>query len=368
MNSNPTTTLKSLAERAAGSTTVSNPFQMGAASGNSGGAMAVATQARESAEILALYSMAERFPRNQIRAADRVRNAFARPSLAAEAQYQFARGGNDITGPSIRSAEAIAQQWGNMSNGWRELSRSVDADGVGVSEVEAYSIDLESRTRESITFQVRHWRDTKRGGYPLRDERDIYELCANAAQRRKRACILANIPGDITEMAMQQVAVTLTANADTSPEAVAKLVEAFAPFGVKARHIEQRIQRRLDAITPAQIISLRRIYASLRDDMSQPPEWFDMNDETHSGAASPATEPSTQRARTAARKAAPQDQSPPPAEDAQPSLSYAGFVDQLQNATSEESAALVLDEARGVLNDEMANELAAVYQRRWASA
>ena len=70
MNSNPTTTLKSLAERAAGSTTVSNPFQMGAASGNSGGAMAVATQARESAEILALYSMAERFPRNQIRAAD----------------------------------------------------------------------------------------------------------------------------------------------------------------------------------------------------------------------------------------------------------------------------------------------------------
>lgn len=46
---------------------------------------------------------------------------------------------------------------------------------------------------------------------------------------------------------------------------------------------------------------------------------------------------------------------------------YAQFADQLQKATSEESAALVLDEARGVLNVEMQGELAELFRRKWPS-
>ena len=217
---------------------------------------------------------------------DRILNAFSRPKLAEKAQYQFARGGTDITGPSIRAAEAIGQQWGNMDSGWREVARGVDPNSVPYSEIEAFCIDLQARNVKRLQFIVKHWRDTKSGGYLLKDERDVYELCANQAQRRVRACILASIPGDVTEAAMDQAEVTLKASADTSPEAMAKLVTAFSAFGVGKEAIEKRIQRRLDTIQPAQVIALRRIYASLRDDMSTPRDWFEV------AGAAPGSEPS----------------------------------------------------------------------------
>jgi hypothetical protein len=168
--------------------------------------------------------------------------------------------------------------WGNLSFGFREISRGIAQDGVPFSEVEAFCWDMEAGNRQPLQFIVRHWRDTTRGGYKITDERDIYELVANQAQRRKRACILALVPGDVVEAAMNQADVTLRTKADTSPEAMAKMVEAFAPFGVTKEHIEKRIQRRLDSIQPAQVVMLKPVYASLRDDMSTPADWFEMEE------------------------------------------------------------------------------------------
>lgn len=236
------------------------------------------SQSRELAETQAKYMMAQHFPRDVVANMDKILNAFTRPALAEKSQYQFARGGSDIVGPSIRAAEAIAQQWGNMEFGFREVSRGTGEDGVPYSEVEAFATDLENRNRRPLQFIVKHWRDTKSGGYKLKDERDVYELIANQAQRRVRACIIAMIPGDVIDAAMQQAEVTLRTKADTSPEAMVKMVEAFAVFGVTREHIEKRIQRRLDAIQPAQVVMLKRVYASLRDDMSSPGDWFDMDD------------------------------------------------------------------------------------------
>ena len=248
-------------------------------------------QSRELAETQTKYLMAERFPRDEVAAMDRILNAFSRQTLAEKAAYQFARGGSDISGPSIRAAEAIAQQWGNMDSGWRELQRSVDQGGVPFSEVEAFCIDLQGRNTKRLQFIVKHWRDTKKGGYKLTDERDIYELCANQAQRRLRACIIASIPGDVTEAAMAQAETTLRTKADTSPEAMQKMVAAFEPFGVTREQIEKRIQRRLDAIQPAQVVSLKRIYASLRDDMSTPADWFDVDESAAGSPPPPAPKP-----------------------------------------------------------------------------
>ncbi|WP_298236525.1 hypothetical protein [uncultured Azohydromonas sp.] len=257
---------------------VQNPFDTAPGNARSGtdGAGARAMQARESAEVMALAMMAKRFPRDVIRATDRIRNAFTRQTLAEKAQYQYSRGGTDVVGPSIRAAEACAQQWGALSSGWREISRYVGPDGVGVSEIEAFCLDHETNNREVIQFFVRHWRDTKHGGYRLKDERDIYELCANQAARRKRACILAQIPGDVIEMAMEQASATLRAKADTSPEGLKRLLDTFAgEFGVTKEQIERRIQRRIESIQPAQVVGLKRIYVSLRDEMSTVADWFE---------------------------------------------------------------------------------------------
>ena len=234
------------------------------------GAVAAAGEAREVAEVRAAMSVAQMYPRDQRRSMDRILNACARPTLAEKALYAFARGGQEITGPSIRLAEAIAQGWGHLQFGMREL-----AAGAGESEVEAYCWDMETNVRKSVQFRVSHTRHTKQGAKLLTDPRDIYETVANNGSRRVRACILAVIPGDVVEAAVEACSSTLSNHVDITPDKLASMLEKFAAFGVTKEQIEKRIQRRLDTILPAQVLSLGRIYNSLRDGMSKPGEWFE---------------------------------------------------------------------------------------------
>jgi len=251
-----------------------------------GGAMAGAISAREAQNAQIAMLAAKRFPRDEKSALDRILNACCRESLAAVAIYQYSRGGTDIQGPSIRLAEAIAQHWGNIESGWREIDRFKDAAGIGVSVVEAFAWDLQSNYRVPRVFNVRHWRDTRSGGYALTDERDIYELCANQAARRVRACLLSVIPGDVVEEAQRQCDSTLAATADVSPEAQKKILDHFqSKHGVTRDQIEKLIQRRMDAITPAQVVRLKKIAESIKDGMSTPSDWFEPVEKTAAEAA-----------------------------------------------------------------------------------
>lgn len=266
------------------------------------GALANAEQQRSIAEVQARMIIARANPRDALKAMDLILRDCTRPTLAMGALYQYARGGSSVTGPSIRLAEAIAQRWGNIASGIKEVARS-----GGYSECVAYAWDLESGYYDERQFQVRHWRDTKGGGYALTDERDIYELIANMGQRRKRAVMLTVIPGDVVEAAVEQCESTLTTSADTSPEALARIAAAFEQFGVSRTQIEKRCQCRLEAIRPAQVVQLRKIYASLKDGMSEAVDWFEApngawaaNEEMHAANAAP----SQTQARTAPRKAA----------------------------------------------------------------
>lgn len=227
---------------------------------------------RAMAEVQGAIVLAKKFPRNQIEAMDRIAVACQRPGLAEQALYTYSRGGTEITGPSIRLAEAIAQNWGNVQFGIKELEQR-----NGESTVEAFCWDMETNVRQVKTFQVKHERYTKKGSYKLEDPRDIYELAANQGARRLRACILGIIPGDVIESAVSQCEQTLKAKADTSPEALKKLVDAFSAYSITKDQIEKRIQRRLDTITAAQLIQLRKIYNSLKDGMSAPADWFEMS-------------------------------------------------------------------------------------------
>lgn len=239
-----------------------------------GGALMEVESNRAVAEVQAMVLMAKRFPRDQKTATDRIMIECQRPSLAEHAIYSYARGGSSITGPSIRTAEMLARNWGNIDAGIKELSRS-----AGQSEMMAYCIDLETNYKQSRVFTVLHVRETKKGSYALSESRDIAETLQNQAARRLRGVILACIPGDIVDMAVSQCEKTLKATADTSPEALKKLMDAFAVFGVTKDQLEKRIQRRLDTITPAQLISLRNIYNSLKDGMSSSADFFEISAE-----------------------------------------------------------------------------------------
>ena len=113
-----------------------------------------------------------------------------------------------------------------------------DGRSNGYSECVAYARDLETGYYDERQFQVKHWRDTKKGGYALTEERDIYEVIANMGQRRKRAVLLTVIPGDVADAAVRQCEETLQTHADTSPDAVRALLEAFLGFGVTKGQIE----------------------------------------------------------------------------------------------------------------------------------
>jgi hypothetical protein len=238
------------------------------------GALTQIESSRAVQEVQAALVISKRFPRDERAALDRILNACTRPGLANAAVYQYARGGSDISGPSIRLAETIAQNWGNLQFGIRELEQT-----DGESTVEAFCWDTESNTRQTKIFQVPHLRyrrADKGGSVKLDDPRDVYELIANQGARRLRACILGIIPGDVIESALQQCETTMAADADTSPEAQKKIIAAFEKYGVKKEQIEAKIQRRMDSITPAQVVNLRKIMASLKDGMSQASEWFGM--------------------------------------------------------------------------------------------
>lgn len=343
-------------------------------------------QSRELAEMQVTYLMAQQFPRDPAKAMNRILDAFTRLSLAEKSQYEYSRGGTEIRGPSIKAMEAIAAEWENIDVTWRILSRGVDARGIPFSEVEASATDTQTRTRKRIAFIVSHWRDTKTGGYKLTDERDVYELCANMAQRRVRACIEAVIPTDVIEAAMAQADTTLQ-KIDTSPEAIQKMLAAFEPFGVTRAHIEKRIQRDLLTIKKTQMVSLKRIYASLRDGMSAPAEWFDMpaaptqasGTAQHFGDAVSKTETIKSRMRERGAPAHSAESKPEPAGAKPPEddegkagesrpgdapATYAEIAEAFREAQTTEEVDAVADLIRSVPDEEQRDELKAMYRQR----
>lgn len=253
---------------------VLNPFGNGATAVSStmpsGAVMQSSDAARSVAEVQAALMIARMNPRDQRVSMDRIINVCTRSSLAESAIYSYPRGGQSVTGPSIRLAEAIAQQWGNMQFGIRELSSNSKQ-----SEVQAFAWDVETNVRREVTFTVPHIRYTRRGGQKLEDPRDVYEMVANQGARRLRACILAVIPGDVVEAAVMQCSKTLATTVDVSKEGIKKMVDTFKDkFGVTQEQIEEFFGCRAEAINGPQMVRLRGIYASLRDGMSSPADWF----------------------------------------------------------------------------------------------
>jgi hypothetical protein len=313
-------------------------------------AVANTDQQRAVAEVQAAMMIARMNPRDPIAAVDRILNACTRPTLANAAVYNYSRGGSDISGPSIRLAEAMAQSWGNMQFGIRELDQS-----GGASTVQAFAWDVETNTRREVTFQVPHVRHTRAGTKKLEDPRDVYEMVANQGSRRLRACILAVIPGDVTEAAVAQCEMTMHASADISPEGVAKLLQAFSAYGVTKAHIEKRIQRRVEAIQPAQVVSLRKIYASLKDGMSAASDWFDAADEQSDTQQADRTAAMKERARQNKQQANRKQQAD--------TMTYAQVASMIEASKDQDTLEIARDMIRLVSDEQQREELAAIGRR-----
>jgi hypothetical protein len=229
---------------------------------------------RAAQEVQAAMVIAKKFPRDVNAAYTRILQGCKRKALAEQSAYAFPRGGSKVSGPSIRLAEHLAQNWGNFESGVIELERREDE-----SSAMAYAWDLETNSRDVKVFTVKHIRDrgeSKGGSQQLTEQRDIYELVANQGARRKRACILSLIPGDIVDAAEAECDKTLKGD-NTEPliDRVRKMASAFMEIGVTTDMLEKkRLGHILDATDENELVALRKIYVSLRDGMSKREDWF----------------------------------------------------------------------------------------------
>jgi hypothetical protein len=176
-----------------------------------------------------------------------------------------------VEGPSIRLAEVIAQNWGNLSFGVKELEQR-----EGESVAMAYAWDLETNVRQEKVFTVKHSR--KAGGKikKLDDPRDIYELVANNGARRVRACILGVIPGDIVDNAVEECSKTMKGgNKGPFKDRISKTLELFKEkYGVTQEQIETKVGYNVSAFTEYDLVGLGKIFTSLKDGMGKVEDFF----------------------------------------------------------------------------------------------
>lgn len=272
-------------------------------------------QSRAIAEVQGMMTIAQSRPRNEMKAFDKMMKACERRSLAETSIYSYPKGGKQIEGPTIRLAEMIARCYGNLDFGVVELEQK-----HGESLVLTYCLDLETNTRQSKVFTVKHTRKSGQNIVVLTDPRDIYEMVANQGARRLRACILGIIPGDMTEAAVQKCNETMQ-KADGTPieDRIRKLVAAFSSFGVTPSMLEAKLGHNLNATNEQELVNLRKTYLSLKDGMSKVTDWFTHEAPPATPPAAPeATAPSAPRKRATRKKVTPAPEVSAPEVEAAP--------------------------------------------------
>lgn len=249
-----------------------NTPQMGQLQFQGGGALAMASASREMEEVKGQIFMAKQFPRNYFEAEKRIQDACRRTSLASTAMYAYNRGATKVEGASIRLAEVLAQNWGNLSYGIQELEQR-----EGESVAKAFCWDLETNVRQEKVFTVKHLRKAGGSIKKLTDPRDIYELVANNGSRRLRACILGVIPGDVVEMAIEQCRLTLSGQSDKPlKDRVSTALTHFKEkYGVTQEMIEAHFGYTASTFSEFDLVKLTNIRNSLKDGMSVVEDWFD---------------------------------------------------------------------------------------------
>lgn len=248
-----------------------NPMHPAPAPHANAGTVAI-EQSRAVAEALGKIQIAKAYPRSLTEAYAAVEKSCSRKSFAEVATYAYPRGGQTITGPSIRLAEELARCFGNIQYGIRELSQR-----PGESEMQAFAWDVENNVERTMNFTVKHERHTKNGVTKLTDPRDIYEMTANQGGRRVRACILAVLDRDLESHALRICKQALAgSSAEPISDRIRMMVSEFSKIGIQSQHIEQWAGVKLDDILPDQIADLRSIYNSLRDGMTRPSDWFNV--------------------------------------------------------------------------------------------
>lgn len=237
-----------------------------------------ALAAASKAAVEAKYTMALVRPRSVDNARVKTLQACARPKFAEAAKWSKPQGNKRIEGPSIRLAEELARNFGNIDITSTTL---VDDPTKRIIQVEAKDLESNLTVGHPITIaKTVERRD--HGGRLVLGERlnsggdKVYIVEATEdellnkinAQTSKaiRVLVLRLIPGDIVEEALAACAKTIKDRVTADPGAAKKaLVDAFAAVGVMPKDLEGYLGHDLAQLQPAEVEDLRAVYSAVRD-------------------------------------------------------------------------------------------------------
>ncbi len=170
-----------------------------------------------------------------------------------------------IEGPSIRFAEMLYYQWGNIKAG----SRTVE---VGETHITAQGVCMDAQKLVFISTETRRSIVT-RGGQ--RYSEDMVNMTANAAGAlAKRNAVLQVIPAVFYMPALNAARKVALGDISTLRERIDKSLKAFAELGVSQEAIEKYLETPIAAMTLHDLSDLRMTYHAIEDGLTTPEEAF----------------------------------------------------------------------------------------------
>lgn len=223
------------------------------------------------AEVQSRVIVAKQFPRDITQVEAKLQASCERKSLAAVAEYEYPRGGQKVTGASIKLLEVVAQCYGNIQSGWDCVHRDMENH---ISHCKAFAWDVENNNYTEMKFDVPHIREKKQGNEVLTNPRDIYELEGNQASRRVRKCLETVIPRDLVEQAREWCDQTLQTQFDFKAGIDQALAWLKETYNVTQSQVEKYFGFTRQGFNKNTYLSLRKIASALKDGVSTVEDYF----------------------------------------------------------------------------------------------
>ena len=229
-------------------------------------------------EIKVAAQLAMMRPRNIMTVRDNILRTCSRPEFAEAAIWSKPVGGKTLAGPSIRLAEQLAREMGNIKIQKLMIEdtderRTIKIIGWDLESSMSYSEDIiikkvverrQAKGRDVVYERQNTHGDTVFGVTATDDEL----LNAENARSSKviRNIILRLVPEDLISEARQRCEQTMKNKAAADPQGeLKKITDGFSAVGVRPSDLTTYLGHPLEQVQPAEIVDLRQVYASLRD-------------------------------------------------------------------------------------------------------
>ncbi len=246
---------------------------------------AVSTKAR--AEVESALIMARKFPRNEDDIRTRVLKTCSYYSFAEKAKYKKPQGKvlqgkqwvqNYVVGPSIRLAEELFRQWGNITfettvlyenSRVRIMScRAMDLQTLATSTAQ-YIIEktVERKVttgREVISERLNS--SNEKVSLVVATEDEVFSKQNNIGSKYRRNLIIQLIPTHLLRDAIQVIDVTISTGIKENPDkAKLDMLDSFATIGILASDLEKYLNHPMAQIMPEEIQELMDVFTAIHE-------------------------------------------------------------------------------------------------------